>query len=112
MKQDSSPFDARPDPVIGAALRHALAPADHDRFVARVLARAEQMRTATWDAVLARWARLGVAAAMIVALAAGYFVGRGMATVTPARATLPDALIAPATQGSPAEVVFASVIEN
>jgi len=111
MKRDSLPFDARPDPVIGAALGRALDPGDHDRFVARVLARAEQLRTASWDAVLARWARVGVAAAMIVALAAGYLVGRG-GTAAPGRATVPDALLAPSTPAAPVEVVFASVIGN
>jgi len=111
MKQDSLPFDARPDPVIGAALRRALDPGDHQRFVARVLARAEQLRTASWDSVLARWARVGVAAAMIVALAAGYLVGRG-GTAAPGRATVPDALLAPSTPAAPVEVVFASVVGN
>ena len=112
MKEDSLPFDARPDPVIGAALRRALDPDDHDRFVARLLARAEQLQTTSWDAVLARWARVGVAAAMIVALAAGYLVGRGAASVAPGRATIPDALLAPSTSAPAVEVVFASVIGN
>src|SRR3989442_10789661 len=100
MKQDSLPFDARPDPVIGAALRRALDPGDHDRFVARVLARAEQLRTASWDAVLARWARVGVAAAMIVALAAGYLVGRGGA-VGPRRAPPPHPPVPPPPPARP-----------
>src|SRR5437773_672363 len=72
---------------------------------------AEQLRTASWDAVLAGWARVGVAAAMIVALAAGYLVGRG-GTAAPGRATVPDALLAPSTPAAPVEVVFASVIGN
>jgi hypothetical protein len=110
MTQDS-PFDARPDPRLGAVLRRALEPGDHDRFVARVLARAEQLRAVSWDVVLARWARLGVAAAVLVALAAGYLVGRGRPTA-PERATIPDALLAPATAAAPVEVVFASVIGN
>src|SRR5438128_11910887 len=108
MKRDSLPFDARPDPVIGAALGRALDPGDHDRFVARVLARAEQLRTASWDAVLARWARVGVAAAMIVALAAGYLVGRG-GPAAPGRATVPVAVLAPPTPRAPVGVAFDSV---
>src|SRR2546428_13643506 len=111
MKQASLPFDARPDPVIGAALRRALDPGDHDRFVARVLARAEQLQTASWDAVLARWARVGVAAAMIVALAAGYLVGRGGAAA-PRRATVPAARAAPPTPAAPAAEVFASALAD
>jgi len=111
MTQDSLPFDARPDPMIGAALRRALDAGEHDRFVARVLARAEQLRAVSWDAVLARWARLGVAAAVLVALAAGYLVGRGRPTA-PERATVPDAVLAPSTSAPPVEVVFASLIGN
>jgi hypothetical protein len=116
MKRDSMPFDHRPDPVVGAALRRALDPEDGTAaaFVARVVARAEQARAASWDAVLARWARVGVAAAMVVALGAGYVLGRSAATVAPSggRGTVADALLAPATQAPDVEIVLASVIGN
>src|SRR6266852_5990374 len=79
--KDPLPFDHRPDPVLGKALREALDPGDAQAFIARVLARAEHVRVASWDAVLARWARAGVAAALVVALAGGYFVGRAPAWV-------------------------------
>src|SRR5205823_155849 len=64
------PFDHRPDTLLGEALRQALDPGDVTPFVARVLARAAEVRIASWDTVLARWARAGVAAAVLVALAA------------------------------------------
>jgi hypothetical protein len=111
------PFDHRPDPVLGEALRHALEPGDSAAFVARVLARADALRAATpgsWDAVLARWARVGVAAAMVIALAAGYLVGRTATTTAaaPGRASVADALLGRATQGPEVEIVLASVIGN
>ena len=58
--------------------------------------------------MLARWARVGVAAAVLFSLAAGYLVGR--ATATPARPSVAEALIAPRTPV--VEVVLASVLGN
>ena len=110
--KDLQPFDHRPDRVLGDALRGALDPGDAAGFIARVLARADQLRAGSWDVVLARWARAGVAAAMLIALAAGYLVGRSAATTTPARSSVADALLAPATQAPEVELVLASVIGN
>src|SRR5437773_26724 len=73
-------------------------------------AHAEHVRVASWDAVLARWARTGVAAALVVALAAGYVVGR--ATAASPRPTVSDVLIAPPAHPAEVEVVLASVIGN
>jgi len=107
--KDPLPFDHRPDMVLGDALRQALDPGEegHAAFIARVLARAEQVRVMSWDAVLA-----GVAAALVVALAAGYFVGRATAPPTTVRPTVPDVLLAPPAHPGEVEVVLASVIEN
>ena len=106
------PFDHRPDPVLGDLLRRALEPDDDGAaFVARVLARAENLRALTWHAVLARWARAGVAAAVLVALAAGYLVGRAAAVPT-TRPTVADVLMAPPARPVEVEVVLASVIGN
>jgi len=112
--KDPLPFDHRPDLALGDALRRALDPGEegHAAFVARVLARAEQVRVLSWDAVLARWARAGVAAALVVALAAGYFVGRTTAAPTAVRPSVPDVLIAPPAHPGEVEVVLASVIGN
>ncbi len=98
--KDPLSFDHRPDLVLGKALREALDPGDAPVFIARVLAHAEHVRVASWDAVLARWARTGVAA----------FVGR--ATATSPRPTVSDVLIAPPAHPAEVEVVLASVIGN
>jgi len=108
----SLPFHHRPDPELGEALRGALDPGDSAAFVARVLARAEQIQAGSWDIVLARWARVGVAAAALVALAAGYAVGRTAAATLGMRPSVADALLAPSPQAPEAEVVLASLIGN
>lgn len=107
---DPLPFDHRPDPVLGSALRGILDAGDATAFVARVLARAEHVRSASWHTVLAGWARAGVAAALLIALAAGYFVGHAVTPV--AQPTVSDALIAPPAHPGEVEIVLASVIEN
>lgn len=76
MRDPDTAFDHEPDLVLGAALRAALAPADTGGFVARVVAAADR-RPAPLVDVLARWARLGIAAAVLAALAAGFAVARG-----------------------------------
>src|SRR5216110_3677415 len=105
--KDPLSFDHRPDLVLGKALREALDPGDAPVFIARVLAHAEHVRVASWDAVLARWARAGVAAALVVALAAGYVVGRTAAVPTAVRPSVPDVLIAPPAHPGEVEVVLA-----
>jgi len=107
MTPELTPFDHRPDAALGAALRRALAPRDQAAFVARVLARLEEARGTTWHGVLARWARAGVAAAALIALVAGYLVGRTPRASAP---TVAEALIAPPAQAPAVEGVLASVI--
>lgn len=109
--KESLSFDHRPDAVLGEALRLALDPGDPAPFVARVLARADQLRAGSWDTVLARWSRLGVAAAAVVALTAGYVVGRAGLTAPAAPASVAETLLAPPAQGD-VDVVLASVINN
>jgi len=97
MKEDL-PFDHQPDARLGAALRHALEPAGHDAFVARVLAGMPATRTGSWD-VLAGWAGRGIAAALLIALGAGFAAGRAM---QPA-ASMEEALVTgPADSGTAA----------
>ncbi len=106
------PFDHRPDAALGDALRRALDPGDDGvAFATRLRARAEALRVGSWDAVLARWARAGVAAAVLVALATGYLVGRTGA-MPAARPSVTDVLIAPPAHPREVEVVLASVIDN
>jgi hypothetical protein len=68
----NDPFDSRPDPVLGARLRDCLDAGNHAAFVARV--RARLPRTAGQWETLARWARPGIAAALILAASLGYWV--------------------------------------
>ena len=112
MTHEPMPFDHRADAVLGAALREALDPGHHAAFVARVLARAGEARAtaASWAAVLARWARAGLAAAILIALVAGYVVGR-MPSGPAGRLSVTEALIEPPTQPPVVDVVLASVLE-
>jgi len=122
MTRDTTPFDHRPDPALGSALREALAADDDAAFVARVLARAGRPAEAHWD-VLASWARAGIAAAAVAALIAGILVGRGMSAAPSASAVSVDELFAAAAgpsgralmtapQPPDASVLFASAEER
>jgi len=114
--KDLMPFDHRPDSVLGEALRRALDPDDGDAgtsaFVARVLARVADARPPSWDHVLARWARAGVAAAILVALAAGYLTGRAGVAAPAVRPTMTDVLLSPPAHPREVEIVLASLIDN
>jgi hypothetical protein len=120
---DSQPFDHRPDPELGAALRAALEPKDDQTaFVARVMAqyeRALDRATVPTLDVLASWFRPGIAAAL-AALVAGFLFGRSV--LTPAPASF-DAAMAPiegpglaalvTAQDPPdASVVFSSLVDQ
>ena len=121
--KELQPFDHRPDPEMGAALRAALEPKDDQTaFVARVMAQYER----AWDRasvptldVLASWFRPGIAAAL-AALVAGFLFGRTV--LTPAPASI-DAAMAPlegpglaalvTAQDPPdASVVFSSLVDQ
>lgn len=93
-----TPFDQQRDPALGAALRAALAPRNPAGFVARVLAAADR-RPAPMVDVLARWARVGIAAALLAALAAGFAVARGTA---PAETAMSGTDAASVLEGVPA----------
>ena len=108
MTESNTPFDHRPDPVLGDALRAALAPRGRAEFVARVLAAAERPADPMVD-VLARWSRLGIAAALLAALAASLVVGRGnrVATESVVGGADPEAVVA-GVQAPEAGVLYAS----
>jgi hypothetical protein len=119
---DRQPFDHRPDPELGAALRAALEPKDEKAFVARVMAQYEQAldrsTVPTLD-VLASWFRPGIAAA-IAALVVGFLFGRTV--LTPAPASIDSAmaplegpgLAALVTAQDPPDpsVVFTSLVDH
>ncbi len=111
------PFDHRPDPGLGQALRAALDPGDQAAFVARVLAVAA--RPARTLEVLAAWARRGLVAAMAAAAVAGFLVGRGSAptsspedALAPASAGAASVALVTATRPPDASVVFASLVSG
>jgi len=67
---DMTPFDAEPDPELGAALRDVLDGPDGDRFLARLRRNVLQAgRDESSLDVLARWAPAGLVAAAAAALA-------------------------------------------
>jgi hypothetical protein len=122
---DDRLFDHRPDPELGAALRRALDPAADNQaaFVARVMARYDaallEASVPTWE-VLARWARPGIAAAVVAAVLGGFLLGRTLRT--PDEAATFDTAMAPtsgpglaalvtAPEPPDASVLFASLVE-
>ncbi|MGH7569587.1 MAG: hypothetical protein ACREL9_11605 [Gemmatimonadales bacterium] len=121
MTESREPFDHRPDPVLGAALRAALHPAAEQRvFVTGVLDGFDAARAPFWE-VLAAWAPRGLAAAVAAGLVAGFLVGRALQ----APATLDDALVVAAGESAipaaallidqrppDAGVVLASLVER
>ncbi len=70
---EPTPFDSRPDPELGAALRAALGPGQDALFAARFRA---ALAAESPLEVLARWVWPGVAAAAALLLAAGLWAGR------------------------------------
>lgn len=67
-----SPFDPGQDRELGDLLREALTPSGNAEFVSRVLARLPAAGS-FWD-VLAGWARPGIAAAILLTAALGYWL--------------------------------------
>jgi hypothetical protein len=71
---DEQPFRLERDPALGRELRALLDGGDPDAFAARVAGRLP-MRDGLWQ-VLAGWARPGIAAALLLATALGYWMTR------------------------------------
>lgn len=75
-----NPFDHERDVELGAVLRAHLDGADHAAFAARVRrALATQVPLGPFE-VLGGWLRPGVAAAALIALAAGWWITSGART--------------------------------
>lgn len=77
---EMTPFDSRPDPELGAALRAALGPSGDAAFAARFRA---ALAADTPLEVLARWVWPGLAAAATLLLAAGLWSAWPDATPAP-----------------------------
>jgi hypothetical protein len=71
VSHESNPFDQAQDPEIRALLLGQLEGAAPERFIDRVIAGLpERASPSSWE-VLARWARMGTAAAAVITLALG-----------------------------------------
>jgi len=110
MSDPMTPFDSRPDPVLGAALRAALAPRDSAAFVGRVVVAAD--RPAAPLEVLAGWSRLGIAAALLAALFVGVAVGRDALSADTDASSTEAAVIIAGTEAPDAITLFASFPER
>jgi hypothetical protein len=82
-----NPFDAGPDEALGVLLRETLSRNDDATFVARVRAELPEAQVSAWD-LLARWARPGLVAAAVVAVAAGLWLSQGTTTTSVSSADL------------------------
>lgn len=76
---DVSPFNAAPDPELGAAIREALAMPHAGAFVARVRAR---LGKRAWEDELAGWFWQGLVAASLAAVLVGWGWSRVATTAT------------------------------
>jgi len=93
-----NPFDPAPDRELGALLRAHLEAPGHSAFVAQVLAAAGGRSEEGSLEILARWARLGVAAALVLAtagaLAAGLLARAGSASADDGLLPTPEVMLA------------------
>ena len=120
MTEHRTPFDHRPDPQVGDALRAALTAEDDAAFVARVMTAAARPLARSPVDVLAGWARPGIVAATLAALIAGYAVGRRLSApresldeaMVNALASSPStAALAKSSEPPDGSVAFATFIE-
>jgi len=91
---ESSPFSHERDAELSTALSAALDAGDHTAFTARVLAGLESARAPSWDTELSRWARVGVAAALVVVIA-GYLMSQSARPAAAEPPTVEEAIVAP-----------------
>jgi hypothetical protein len=93
-----NPFDPAPDRELGALLRAHLEAPGHQAFVAQILAAAGGRREEGSLQVLARWARIGIAAALLLAtmgaLATGLMARAGGGSADDALLPTPEVILA------------------
>jgi hypothetical protein len=99
-----NPFDHIPDPMLGRLLREHLEGENTPAFVTRVRAAARMAEPESFLEVLAKWARPGLVAATILAVAASVWLTLGPGGGTTA---LVDEALVPGR-----DVMIASVIEG
>ena len=106
---EHSPFNATPDPELGAALRKALTAPHGKAFVARVRARLNQRQTG-WEDELSRWFWQGLVAASLVTALTGWgltHLGSGDLAESATSASVADELLDGSQPG--ANVLLASM---
>ena len=100
---EQTPFDHRPDPVLGDALRAALSSDDDDVFVRRFLARAGE--PVLWWEVLSGWLRPGLAAALLLTALGGYWLGQAVREGEPSPIAIEDGLTVDLGNGTMAALI-------
>jgi hypothetical protein len=102
----NSPFDHERDAELGALLRAHLDGDQHAAFVARVRTALQADLGAGPIDILGAWMRPGIAAAAIVAVAAGWYLSAGARTEV--ASTTPVEVLA---AGGGADVMLATALE-
>lgn len=106
-----NPFDHERDAELGALLRAHLEAADHAAFAGRVRAALAAEVSAGPIDVLGAWLRPGVAAAAIIAIAAGWYITTGTRTEVASNNTPVEIFAGTATTGG-TDFMLASTLEG
>lgn len=107
-----SPFDARPDVVLGDLLRKHLTGSDVSLFQERMLRVLADAAPATpWDQ-LARWARPGLVAAGVAAAVLGWLAVRSLEQVVPPEGGAVSVQVVVAGEQTAGDLLLAAVAEG
>ena len=105
-----NPFDHERDTELGALLRAHLDAGDHTAFTRRVRAALATEVSAGPIDILGAWLRPGIAAAAIVAIAAGWYITTGTRTEVASTSTPVEIFAGTATTGG-TDFMLASTLE-
>lgn len=105
-----NPFDHARDTELGALLRAHLDAGDHAAFAGRVRAALAAEAGAGPLEVLGAWLRPGIAAAAIIAIAAGWYITTG--TRAEVASTTPVEIFAGTAGSGGADLMLASALEG
>jgi hypothetical protein len=105
-----NPFDHERDAELGAILRAHLDAGDHAAFAAQVRQRLSARVNAGPFEILGGWLRPGIAAAAIIAIAAGWYITTGARTEV--ASTTPVEIFAGTTGAAGTDFMLASTLED